>query len=247
MAAERRCKQGPHTAIIGGFLISALGGSRFQIGGPAGAFIVLVASTVQAHGMAGLLLATLLAGLMLAAVGLLRLGTYVKFSPHPATVAFALLGAIESLLSAVVADGMTGRRHRSNCELVVQGAANVASSVFGGICVTGAIARTATNVRAGAHGSVAGMSHSVFLLLFVLLAARVASYIPLAALAGVFAVVAWTTVERGTFALGTVLDRISARARRVHRHPSRCASGALCARPEAAARALRALDRRGAR
>lgn len=318
--------QGLYTAIIGGFLISSLGGSRFQIGGPAGAFIVLVASTVQAHGMSGLLLATLLAGLMLAAVGLLRLGTYIKFIPHPVTVgftagiavvilasqlkdllgltlaepepgellaklpvlwkylptwhvaavalslativvivalrklrpqwpgmliavagaalvttlahlpvttigtefggipsglpvpalpsfglneiravlpnavAFALLGAIESLLSAVVADGMTGRRHRSNCELVAQGAANVASSVFGGICVTGAIARTATNVRAGAHGPVAGMAHSVFLLLFVVLAAPVASYIPLAALAGVLAVVAWNMVERGAVA-----------------------------------------------
>ena len=82
----------------------------------------------------------------------------------PAAVSFALLGAIESLLSAVVADGMTGRRHRSNCELVAQGAANVASGLFGGICVTGTIARTATNVRAGAHGPVAGMLHSVFLL-----------------------------------------------------------------------------------
>ena len=82
----------------------------------------------------------------------------------PSAVAFALLGAIESLLSAVVADGMTGRRHRSNCELVAQGVANVASGLFGGICVTGTIARTATNVRAGAHGPVAGMLHSVFLL-----------------------------------------------------------------------------------
>jgi SulP family sulfate permease len=318
--------QGLYTAIVGGFLISALGGSRFQIGGPAGAFIVLVAATVQAHGMGGLLLATLLAGLMLAAIGFLRLGTYIKFIPYPVTVgftagiavvilssqvkdllgltlaepepgelldklpvlfkylpswhvstvalsaatiaaiallrkwkpqwpgmliavagaaaaaaafhlpvttigsqfggipsalplpalpefgfaqvravlpnavAFALLGAIESLLSAVVADGMTGRRHRSNCELVAQGVANVASSLFGGICATGTIARTATNVRAGAHGPVAGMAHSMFLLLFVLLAAPVASYIPLAALAGVLAVVAWNMVERGAVA-----------------------------------------------
>ena len=99
----------------------------------------------------------------------------------PTPFAFALLGAIESLLSAVVADGMTGRRHRSNCELVAQGVANVASGLFGGICVTGTIARTATNVRAGAHGPVAGMLHSVFLLLFVLVAAPLASYIPLAA------------------------------------------------------------------
>ena len=318
--------QGLYAAIIGGFMVSALGGSRFQIGGPAGAFIVLVAATAQAHGLDGLLLATMLAGLMLVAIGLLKLGTYIKFIPYPVTVgftagiaviilasqlkdlfgltlaepepgelidklpvlwralptfdgttiavsfatigvivglkrwrplwpgmlialasaaavtaaagfdvvtigsrfggipsnlplpslpdvgwdkvrevlpsavAFALLGAIESLLSAVVADGMTGRRHRSNCELVAQGVANVASGLFGGICVTGTIARTATNVRAGAHGPVAGMLHSLFLLVFVLLAAPLASFIPLAALAGLLVVVAWNMVERNAVA-----------------------------------------------
>jgi sulfate permease, SulP family len=317
--------QGLYAAIFGGFVVSALGGSRFQIGGPAGAFIVLVAATVQAHGMEGLLLATMLSGLMLAAIGLLRLGTLIKFIPYPVTVgftagiaviilasqlkdlfglrlagaepgpllaklpvlwsslpslqtstvalsvgtiacilllkkvrphwpgmliavaagsgvgialglpvatigtqfggipntlplpslpeisfasvqavlpnamAFALLGSIESLLSAVVADGMTGRRHRSNCELVAQGVANVASALFGGICVTGTIARTATNVRAGAHGPVSGMLHSVFLLLFLLVAAPLASYIPLACLAGVLVVVAWNMVEKQAF------------------------------------------------
>jgi SulP family sulfate permease len=117
----------------------------------------------------------------------------------PDALAFTLLGAIESLLSAVVADGMTGRRHRSNCELVAQGAANIASSLFGGLVVTGAIARTATNVRAGAHGPVAGMFHAVFLLLFMALAAPLASYVPLAALAGVLAVVAWNMAERHAF------------------------------------------------
>jgi SulP family sulfate permease len=319
--------QGLYTAIVGGFVVSALGGSRFQIGGPAGAFIVLVAATVQAHGMDGLLLATVVAGFMLAAVGFLRLGTYIKFIPYPVTVgftagiaviifasqvkdllgltlagpepgplldklpvlwsalgsadtatmalggatilvlavlkrlkphwpgmlfavagaaaatallnlpvdtigtrfggiprglpmpslpeitlakaqavfpsavAFTLLGAIESLLSAVVADGMTGRRHRSNCELVAQGAANIASGLFGGICVTGTIARTATNVRAGAHGPVAGMLHSAFLLVFMLAAAPLASYIPLASLAGVLAVVAWNMVEKPAFGM----------------------------------------------
>src|SRR5690606_25624059 len=96
----------------------------------------------------------------------------------PAALAFALLGSIESLLSAVVADGMTGRRHRSNCELVAQGFANIASALFGGFCVTGTIARTATNVRAGAHGPLAGVLHAVFLLLFVLLAAPLASHVP---------------------------------------------------------------------
>lgn len=314
--------QGLYTAIIGGFLVSALGGSRFQIGGPAGAFIVLVAATVAQHGMDGLILATGLSGLFLVAAGLLRLGTYIKFIPYPVTVgftagiaviifasqlrellglhpdsadpgalleklpwlwsalptfgpvafivslatiavivaqrryrphwpgmliavalaalavwafglpvetigsrfggipgglplpslpvlswdklqavlpnavSFALLGAIESLLSAVVADAMSGRRHRSNCELVAQGVANIGSSLFGGICVTGTIARTATNVRAGAHGPVSGMLHAAFLLLFMLVAAPLAAFIPLAALAGVLAVVAWNMIER---------------------------------------------------
>ncbi|PTX41329.1 SulP family sulfate permease [Gemmobacter caeni] len=318
--------QGLYTAIVGGFLVSLLGGSRFQIGGPAGAFIVLVAATVSQHGMEGLILATFLSGLMLAAVGFLRLGTFIKFIPFPVTVgftagiaviifasqikelfgltldhepgelleklpalwnarasltpaallvsaatvaiilglrrwqphwpgmliavgvaalaaallnlsvqtigtkfggipstlpapslpdlslenimavlpaaiSFTLLGAIESLLSAVVADGMTGRRHRSNCELVAQGAANIGSALFGGFCVTGTIARTATNVRSGAHGPVAGMLHALFILLFMLIAAPLAAYIPLAALAGVLAVVAWNMIEKPAIAI----------------------------------------------
>jgi SulP family sulfate permease len=117
----------------------------------------------------------------------------------PDAIAFALLGSIESLLSAVVADGMTGRRHRSNCELVAQGFANIGAALFGGICVTGTIARTATNVRAGARGPVSGMLHSVFLLAFMLVAAPLAAYIPLAALAGVLATVAWNMVEKPAF------------------------------------------------
>ncbi|MGE0255760.1 MAG: SulP family inorganic anion transporter [Alphaproteobacteria bacterium] len=319
-------ESGLYTAIVGGFLVSALGGSRFQIGGPAGAFIVLVAATVMQHGVDGVILATFLAGLMLLAIGLLRLGTFIKFIPYPVTVgftagiaviifasqlrdllgltlpgaepgpltdklpalaaalptlnaaaaavaaltvaailavrrwrpgwpalliavtattalaalaglpvetigtrfggvpqalplphlpdltperivavlpsavAFALLGSIESLLSAVVADSMTGRRHRSNAELVAQGAANMGSALFGGFCVTGTIARTATNVRAGARGPVAGMLHALFLLAFILVAAPLASYIPLAALAGVLAVVAWNMAEKHAFA-----------------------------------------------
>ena len=314
------------TAVVGGFLISLLGGSRFQIGGPAGAFIVLVAATVEQHGIDGAVLATLMAGVMLTAMGFLRLGTYIKFIPYPVTVgftagiaviifasqikdllgltlegkepgefiekvvvlgeamptinawafgvalvtivviaalrswrptwpgmliavaiasvatvvfhlpietigtkfggipsslpmpalpafslekvqavlpaamSFALLGAIESLLSAVVADGMTGRRHRSNSELVAQGFANMGSALFGGITATGTIARTATNVRAGARGPVAGILHSAFLLAFILVAAPLASFIPLAALAGVLAVVAWNMAERHAFA-----------------------------------------------
>ncbi len=315
-------ERGLYTAIVGGFLVSALGGSRFQIGGPAGAFIVLVAATVAAHGVDGLILATMISGVLLALAGVLRLGTFIKFIPFPVTVgftagiaaiifasqlvpllgltldgpepgpilqklpalwralpslsattlalslaavgglvalkrlrprwprmlivvalaslassalgldvatigsayggipggfprpalpqadlakviavlpsalSFTLLGAIESLLSAVVADGMTGRRHRSNVELIAQGIANVGSALFGGICVTGTIARTATNVRAGAHGPVAGIAHSLFLLVFVLVAAPLAAYVPLAALAAVLAVVAWDMVEK---------------------------------------------------
>lgn len=318
--------QGLYTAIVGGFLVSLLGGSRFQIGGPAGAFIVLVASTVALHGMDGLILATMMSGFMMMVAGFLRFGTYIKFIPFPVTVgftagiaviifasqvrellglsianepgelleklpalwdardtltpaaiaisagtvavilglkrmrphwpgmliavglaalvtavlafpvptigtkfggipsglpapsmpdfsvdlawqvlpasiSFTLLGAIESLLSAVVADGMTGRRHRSNCELVAQGVANIGSAIFGGFCVTGTIARTATNVRAGAHGPIAGMLHAVFILLFMLVAAPLAAFIPLAALAGVLAVVAWNMIEKPAIAV----------------------------------------------
>ena len=316
--------KGLYTAIIGGFLISALGGSRFQIGGPAGAFIVLIAAIVERHGYDGLVLATLMAGAMMMGIGFLRLGTYIKYIPFPVTIGFtagiaviifasqvkellglelvkepaalipkigaisasldtiqpaavvlsllaiaiilglkrlrpkwpgfliaigvtsllafalqldvatigtrfggipstlptpslpvfdlakmaavlpdaiaiALLGAIESLLSAVVADGMTGRRHRSNCELVAQGAANVAAVTFGGMCVTGTIARTATNVRSGAHGPVSGMLHALYILLFTLVAAPLAFYIPLASLGAVLAVVSWNMAEKAEF------------------------------------------------
>jgi SulP family sulfate permease len=317
--------RGLYAAIIGGFIVSLLGGSRYQIGGPAGAFIVLVAAIVDRQGVDGFLLATLIAGAILVLVGLLRLGTYIKYIPHPVTIGFtagiaviilasqmrdlfglrpdvpepgpiidkiqvlggaaltftpaaiviglssialilllkrlrptapgmliavvaaalisallglpvetigtrfggipdslpmpslptitfsrvidvlpdafaiALLAGIESLLSAVVADSMSGRRHRSNCELVAQGFANMASALFGGIAVTGTIARTATNIRAGSIGPVSGMLHAVFLLGFMMLAAPLASYIPLAALAGVLTVVAWNMAERYEF------------------------------------------------
>ncbi|MFN4058454.1 MAG: SulP family inorganic anion transporter [Roseinatronobacter sp.] len=317
-------ERGLYTAIVGGFLVSLLGGSRFQIGGPAGAFIVLVSACVMAIGLEGLILATFLSGFLLLAVGLLRLGDYIKFIPFPVTVgftagiaviilasqlrdffgltldgpepaevfhklgalwdaretvslttlgmsagtvaiiaglkrlrpswpgmllavmagalaafaglpvetigdrfgalptslpspalpvldpaltlaalpfavSFALLGAIESLLSAVVADGMTGRRHRSDAELVGQGIANIGSSIFGGFCVTGTIARTATNVRAGSRGPISGMLHALFLLAFLLIAAPLAAYIPLASLAGVLVIVAWNMFEKEEF------------------------------------------------
>jgi SulP family sulfate permease len=317
--------KGLFTAIVGGFLISALGGSRFQIGGPAGAFIVLIASIVERQGYDGLVLATLMAGLFMMTAGFLRLGTYIKYIPFPVTVGFtagiaviilasqlkdllgldmahepaallpklqaiwaslgtlkpatvalsvlaiativglrrlrpkwpglliavgvtavlawmlqldvttigsrfggiprtlpapalppfdlaklravfpdavaiALLGAIESLLSAVVADGMSGRKHRSNCELVAQGAANMAAVIFGGMCVTGTIARTATNIRAGARSPVSGILHAAYILVFMLVAAPLAAYIPLASLGGVLAVVAWNMAEKDEFA-----------------------------------------------
>jgi SulP family sulfate permease len=305
--------RGLTAAIVGGFLVSLLGGSRHQIGGPAGAFIVLVAASVIRHGVEGMLLATFLSGLMLAVLGLLRLGRFIKYIPYPVTLgftagigaiilasqivpflglrlpgpepaafldklpmlaaalptvspaavavglgtiavislvrrhaprlpgmliaialasvaaalglpvetvgsrfgalpaglpapslpdfalvsavlpdalAFTLLGAIESLLSAVVADSLSGRRHRPDTELIAQGFANVASALFGGMPVTGTIARTATNVRAGAYGSVSGMIHALVLLAFTLVLAPLAAFIPLAALAGVLVAVA---------------------------------------------------------
>jgi len=117
----------------------------------------------------------------------------------PGALSFTLLGAVESLLSAKVADGMTGRKHRSNMELVAQGIANIASALFGGISVTGTIARTATNIRAGAKSPVAGILHSVFLLVFILVAAPLASFVPLSALAGVLVVVCWNMAEKREF------------------------------------------------
>jgi SulP family sulfate permease len=318
-------ERGLYTAIVGGFVVSLLSGSRFQIGGPAGAFIVLVAATVARFGVEGLLLTVLMSGLMLTLLGVLRLGSLIRHIPHavtvgftcgiavtiaasqlkdlgglhlagkepgslipklaalggalatvgpaalavgsgsaiaifglrryrpgwpgmliavvaaslaaallhlpvdtigsrfgglphglptprlptinlqlalqvlPAALSFTLLGGIESLLSAKVADGMTGRKHRSNMELIAQGLANMASSLFGGISVTGTIARTATNVRAGGVSPLAGMMHAVFLLAFILVAAPLASFVPLAALAGVLIVVSWNMAEKAEF------------------------------------------------
>jgi len=318
-------ERGLYTAIVGGFVVSALSGSRFQIGGPAGAFIVLVAAAVTQLGLSGMVLAVALSGAILMALGVLRIGSLVRHIPHAVTVgftagiavtiaasqikdmaglaltgpepglllpklaalweslptlnawalatgvattaiifalkrfkpawpgmligvgassliaallrlpidtigsrfggiphglpapamppistdlivavlptalSFALLGAVESLLSAKVADGMTGRKHRSNMELIGQGLANIASALFGGISVTGAIARTATNIRAGAATPISGILHSALLLAFMLIAAPVASYIPLAALAGVLMAVCWTMAEKAAF------------------------------------------------
>jgi SulP family sulfate permease len=166
----------------------------------------------------GMLIAVALASVLVAVTGLgvatigSQFGTLPNMLPAPGlpefalwlaalpwALSFALLGAIESLLSAVVADGMSGARHRSNAELVAQGIANMGSALFGGFCVTGTIARTATNVRAGSRGPVSGMLHALFLLAFLVVAAPLAGLIPLAALAGVLAVVAWGMAERREF------------------------------------------------
>ena len=317
-------EKGLHTAIIAGFLISFLGGSKVQIGGPTAAFIPVVFAIIQKFGYGGLVLCTLMAGLMLIAAGLLRLGTLMKYMPQPvvtgftagiavsifssqvkdalglrmgqvpaeflprweayaahldsarpATIALTVLGlvailalrrwrpawpgflialllctlvatgaalpvetigskfgglpsalpsfalphipldrmrellpsaftiaflaGVESLLSAVVADGMTGGRHRSNMELVAQGVANTASALFGGLPATGAIARTATNIRAGGRTPFAGMLHAAFLLLFMLLLAPLMRYVPLAGLAAILLVVAWNISEVEAF------------------------------------------------
>ncbi|HEX5662779.1 MAG TPA: sulfate permease, partial [Xanthomonadaceae bacterium] len=317
-------EKGLYTAIVAGFLISAFGGSRVQIGGPTAAFIPVVFVVIQKFGFGGLILCTLLAGLILIAAGLLRLGTLMKYMPQPVITGFtagiavsifssqvkdmlglrmgdvpaeflprwaaygqhiastqpaavvltvmglavivglrkwkpgwpgfliallvctlvatafalpaetigtrfgalpsalptfdfpripfertwellpssltiAFLAGVESLLSAVVADGMTGGRHRSNGELVAQGLANVGSALFGGLPATGAIARTATNIRSGGRTPVAGMLHAAYLLLFMLLLAPLMRYVPLAALAAVLLVVAWNMSEVENF------------------------------------------------
>jgi SulP family sulfate permease len=309
-----------YTAVVAGFLISALGGSRTQIGGPTGAFVVIVAGIVARFGMSGLAMVTVMAGILLLLMGLTGLGAAVKFIPRMVVIGFtngiailiastqikdffglktgavpseflprmkvlaaaaetvnwpalglgagtlaillllprvtrrvpasivallvctgvavvfhlpvetigtkfggiprglppfaipdfhsdhiiplipsaftvALLAALESMLSAVVADGMTGDRHNSNVELVAQGIANIVSPLFGGIPATGAIARTATNIRSGARSPIAGIVHAVTLLLILLVAAPLASYIPLAALAAILFVVAYNMGE----------------------------------------------------
>src|SRR5690554_1644536 len=309
-------EKGLVTAIVAGLVVSVMGGSRVQIGGPTGAFIVIVYAVVQEHGVGGLTIATFMAGFIILAMGFAKLGNYLKFIPYPLIVGFtsgiaiiifssqikdffglqmgevpadfvekwktyflnfqrinwtalaiaagtvfislnfnkitskipgsivaillstiavyffelpvetietkfgeipnqislptfpnidfatiqqliqpaiaiALLGSIESLLSAVVADGMIGSRHRSNMELVAQGTANIFSGLFGGIPATGAIARTATNIKNGGRTPISGIVHAIVLLLIMLLFAPVAKLIPLSCLAGILVVVAW--------------------------------------------------------
>ena len=324
IASGVKPEQGLFTAIIGGGLIAALSGSRVQIGGPTGAFVVIVSGIVAKHGIDGLLVATFLAGLLLIAMGVMKLGGVIKFVPQPVVVGFtsgiavlilsgqvkdalgltmtvvppdfferwtayaahigtavwpavgitaltlaillfwprvslkvpgpfvalivttvlvqvtglpvetigsrfgevggalpsphvpqvslalvrelagpaftiALLAAIESLLSAVVADGMIGGKHRSNMELVAQGIANVVSPMFGGIPATGAIARTATNIKSGGRTPVAGMTHALVLLLIALFVGRWAALIPMATLAGILTLVAYHMSEWRNF------------------------------------------------
>jgi SulP family sulfate permease len=317
-------REGLVTAIVAGLLISALGGSRVQIGGPTGAFVVIVAGVIAAHGMSGLLLATIIAGLVLIAAGYSGVGRLMRFVPMPVVTGFtagialiiassqvgdvlglnagkvpaefiekwvaylrvlgglnwtatavgvgtlisiiamrrlaprapaylvaiiasglavwvfalpvetvgsrfgkmpvglpwpslpdvslsmarevlpsaftiAFLAGIEALLSATVADGMTGYRHRPGQELVGMGFANIASGLFGGLPATGAIARTATNIRSGAQTPMAGVFHALFLFLFLLLASAVIGYVPMAALAAVLLMVAWGMSESERF------------------------------------------------
>jgi SulP family sulfate permease len=324
IAAGGTPAQGLYTAIWAGFFISFLGGSRFQIGGPTGAFVVIIAGVIARHGLSGLTLATLLAGIMLIVMGITGLGRLIKFIPYPVTTGFttgigllifsqqvkdffglspkfsapdfigmwksyifstgtfkpavlgvglgtlflillirkfapripaaamaviaaaivchilkipaetigerfggipqtlprpafpvfslellrdifpdaftiAMLAAIESLLSAVVADGMTGDRHNSNMELVAQGVGNMVSAVFGGIPATGAIARTATNIKSGAVSPVSGIIHAASLALFILFLAPLASAIPLSALSAVLIVVSWDMSDVNRF------------------------------------------------
>lgn len=325
MASGVSPEKGLVTAIIAGFIISAFGGSRVQIGGPTGAFIVLVYGIVQQYGVTGLTIATFMAGFFIILMGLARLGNYLKYLPYSLIVGFtsgialiiftsqindflgleiqdlpadfldkwpiffekidqvniyavgiavatllisiyfskifrkipgailaiisitavvyifelpvetiqtrfgeipnsigkpeipaldyqtiksliqpafaiALLGAIESLLSAVVADSMIGGKHRSNAELVAQGTANIAAAFFGGIPATGAIARTATNVKNGGRTPIAGIVHAIVLLAVMLFLAPLAKYIPLACLAGILVVVAYNMSEWQQFA-----------------------------------------------
>ncbi|MDZ4701618.1 MAG: SulP family inorganic anion transporter [Rhodothermales bacterium] len=324
IASGVRPEQGLFTAIVAGFLISALGGSRVQIGGPTGAFVIIVAGVVDEFGYEGLAVATMMAGVMLVVMGIARLGAVIRYIPYPVTVGFtsgialiialgqvrdalglhmervpadslekiqaygehigsfgiesvliclatiaiiqfwplltrripgpliallattlavqlfdlpvdtiggrfgevpnvlpkpampaidwsmigelsspaiaiALLAGIESLLSAMVADGMTGGRHRSNTELIAQGIANIASPLFGGIPATGAIARTATNIRNGGRSPIAGIVHAVVLLVILLAAGPMAVLIPMATLAGILLVVAYNMSEWHNF------------------------------------------------
>ncbi len=326
IASGARPEQGLYTAIVAGLLVSAFGGSRLQIAGPTGAFIVILSGVTARYGIDGLQIATLMAGAMLLLLGIARLGTIIKFIPdpvivgftagiaviifvgqwqyffglpavggdhfhekflellralpalHPATTALAtgslalvifsaripglkrvpgplvalmvatavqagfgfegvatigsafggiplglptpempevsfrrvieligpaftiaMLGAIESLLSAVVADGMAGTRHDSNQELIGQGIANLAAPIFGGFAATGAIARTATNVRNGGTGPLAGIVHALTLVLVLLVLAPLAVNVPLAALAAILFVVAWNMADARHF------------------------------------------------
>ncbi len=242
IASGARPEQGIYTAIIGGGLISILGGTRVQTAGPTGAFIVILAGITAKYGVVGLQVATLMAGLILVLMGLARMSGVIKFIPAPVVVGFtagigviifvsqwseffglpafevptfsvpqminligpaftiAMLGSIEALLSAVVADGMSGTKHDSNQELIGQGVANMVAPFFGGFAATGAIARTATNIRNGATSPLAGITLALTLIAVLLFLAPLASGIPLAVLAAILFIVAWNMSEAKHFA-----------------------------------------------
>ena len=206
IASGARPEQGLYTAIVAAVLTALFGGTRVQISGPTGAFIAVLAIITAQHGIAGFT-----AGLACLSLAIgSTFGGIPRSLPWPSlpsvslaqilsligpAFTIALLGAIESLLSAVVADGMSGTRHDSNQELIGQGIANIFSPIFGGFAATGAIARTATNIRNGATGPMAALVHSAFLILVILLLAPIASAIPLCCLAAILFVVAWNMSE----------------------------------------------------
>jgi sulfate permease, SulP family len=273
IASGVKPEQGIYTAIVAGIVVALCGGSRIQIAGPTGAFVVILAGVTAQYGIEGLLLATCMAGVILILLGVANFGGVLRFIPDPVIAGFtagigviiwvgqwkdffglpamvvatalqaafhfdgvatissafgeiprglphlilpavtfdrlvtlvpaaftiAMLGAIESLLSAAVADGMAGTRHDSNQELIGQGIANVLTPFLGGFAATGAIARTATNYRNGATGPLAGIVHSITLVLILLLLAPVAGRVPLAALAAILFFVAWNMSEARHF------------------------------------------------
>src|SRR5258707_1114060 len=172
-------EKGIFTTIIAGLIISALGGSRVQIGGPTGAFIVVVFGIVQQFGISGLIVATFIAGILLIIMGITKLSNAIKNIPYPLIIWFNTGISVIILLSAVVADGMIGGNHRSNTELIAQGIANICSSIFGGIPATGAIARTATNIKNGGRTPIAGIIHALTLLVIMLFVGKWAALIPM--------------------------------------------------------------------
>lgn len=208
-------EQGIYTAIVAGFLISCFGGSRVQIAGPTAAFATIVAGIVAENGLGGLAVATVMAGIILILMGVLKLGSLIRFIPYTITTGFTagiavtiFIGQwkdffgvsyaerpIESLLSCVVADGMVATHHNSNTELIAQGIGNVGSALFGGIPATGAIARTAANIKSGGRTPVAGMIHAAVLVLVLVVLMPYAALIPMPCIAAILFSVAYNMCQ----------------------------------------------------